>query len=87
MTELIKQCSNCKHFAGLPANVRAQNITIRGGVCRRYPPTLMMLGDGRSQNLTSQFPPVQDNLYCGDYESGMGPIQIQPLKIEEEKKS
>lgn len=75
--EKTECCGNCIYFRRLPVDPKNLGQPIRGGICKRRPPTAIIL---MAQNpvtgrvipqLQSQFPPVPDTELCGDYDDGI----------------
>jgi hypothetical protein len=61
---MTESCGNCKMFVREPGNMKQ-------GVCRLKPPTVFPIPSqgpgGVSVQFLSQFPPVQDGHWCGEW--------------------
>lgn len=54
----LNGCRNCKHVFAEGAKK----------FCRRYPPTVQLVPSPQGVQVVSSFPPVQDQMSCGEYE-------------------
>lgn len=69
-------CVNCIYFRRLPVNPQNIGAKPQGGICKRNPPTaVVLIGQGPGgqvvQQLQSFFPPVPDGELCGSYDDGI----------------
>lgn len=54
-------CKSCRFFK--PGKLVAGN-----GACRRYPPTNMIVPNGRGANLQSMYAAITPDDWCGEYQ-------------------
>lgn len=61
-------CSKCQYYHVEGGQQAALNLKQQSGACRRFPPTAMLLPDGRGGvALTTLFPAVSDKTICGEF--------------------
>jgi hypothetical protein len=68
---LVRQCSSCQHYLEQKTGV----IGEQHGLCRRFPPELQFTQTPLGQTgITSMFPPVTADTYCGEFRAAFATL-------------
>jgi len=78
-----KQCGNCSFLfidkeaqdAARVANLKSPDI----GVCRRYPPTALLVPTQQGLSVMPAHPPVKLDAYCGEFRQRLLPLTMEPV--------